>query len=110
MADTYLTPEVMHLAEKIRRDREQKQRQATVDELVALTPVGIRDSSISADEVASLASAITGRTITRDYVKHLRLAERIPSRRVGARAFVFKLRDALFLDYRQVGRPRKVKI
>jgi hypothetical protein len=110
MAEAYLTPDVMHLAEKITKERELKQRQLTVEELIALTPTGIRDSSISADEVARLGCAITGRAITKDYVKHLRLAGRIPARQVGARAFVFKLRDVLFLDYPPVGRPRKEAI
>lgn len=105
-----ITPEIHRLAEQIARERREKSRSLTSQELLTLTTPRLRDTLISAHEAAFIMSAITGRTIKEDYVKHLRQDGRLASaKQVSARVFIYRLRDLFFLDYLPVGRPKKLQ-
>lgn len=117
MMTAALSQEAEAIVKKIEKYREEHPVQIIEpSELVSLFS-SPRDQSIilSADEVASILSSIAGRDISNDYVKRLRLSERLPAKRLSERAYAFRLSDVLLVRFKEryknrpPGRPRKNK-
>lgn len=117
MMTAFLSPEAEAIKRKIEKYREDHSAQVIEpQELVALFS-SPRDQAIilSADEVASILSTVAGRNISNDYVKRLRLSNRLQAKKLSERAYAFRLGDILLVKFREpyenkpTGRPRKEK-
>lgn len=89
------------VAERIREAREKSGKIFLEPaELIALCSKQELDELINAEEASTILSAVAGRHISPDYVKLLRLRERLPvAKQASKRAYLYRLRDTLFVTF-----------
>lgn len=108
-----ISEEAQSIANKIDEMRTGLGRAPAYKELAGLFPVRALDTVLSADEVAIIGSAIAGRQISTDYIKRLRLAGRLTAKQISPRAYIYRLKDMLLVEFRApyahkpTGRPPK---
>lgn len=101
-----ISKEAERLAARIRETQHEKAGKLTAAELVALCTPKELEELTNAHEAALILSAIAGRHISADYVKLLRLRGRLPvGKRLGERAYTYRVRDLLFVSFKQRRQP-----
>lgn len=98
-----IDPNVATIATTIENARNQSGKIfLSSSELIALCSRKELDEMINAEEVAAILTAMAGRKISADYVKLLRLQQRLPAaKQVSKRAYLYRMRDAFFVTFNE---------
>lgn len=110
-----VTEEAKRFIKRIEKCREETKSIPPLSELVKLFQGRELDTILTAQEAALIGSAVAGRSISTDYIKRMRLDGRLPGKQISERAYAYRLRDLLAVEYRKpytkkpTGRKPKTK-